>query len=115
MPEIDEDGDMGGTMRLGSRRTFLAPGSLAADIYDGAPHVDERHRHRYEVNPDLVQNLEDHGLRFSGKDESGTRAEVIELDRDDQFFFGCQFHPEYKSRPLAPSPPFLAFVRAAAR
>ena len=105
---------MGATMRLGSRRTFLAADSLASRVYGGAREVDERHRHRYEVNPDLVAELEDGGLRFSGKDDTGRRAEVVELDGDHPFFFGCQFHPEYKSRPLSPSPPFLAFVRAAA-
>ncbi|KAH8072008.1 hypothetical protein JL721_3915 [Aureococcus anophagefferens] len=105
---------MGATMRLGSRTTFLAADSLASRVYGGAREVDERHRHRYEVNPDLVAELEDGGLRFSGKDDTGRRAEVVELDGDHPFFFGCQFHPEYKSRPLSPSPPFLAFVRAAA-
>ncbi|KAH8080453.1 hypothetical protein JL720_9149 [Aureococcus anophagefferens] len=96
------------------RTTFLAADSLASRVYGGAREVDERHRHRYEVNPDLVAELEDGGLRFSGKDDTGRRAEVVELDGDHPFFFGCQFHPEYKSRPLSPSPPFLAFVRAAA-
>ena len=105
---------MGATMRLGSRTTFLAADSLASRVYGGAREVDERHRHRYEVNPDLVAELEDGGLKFSGKDDTGRRAEVVELDGDHPFFFGCQFHPEYKSRPLSPSPPFLAFVRAAA-
>ena len=104
-------------MRLGARTTFLREGSLGAHIY-GATTISERHRHRYEVNPALVPRLEEAGLTFSGKDESGLRAEVIELDPerfDHPFFFGLQGHPEYKSRPLLPSPPFLAFVRAAGR
>ena len=116
MPEGSTE-RMGGTMRLGSRPTFLQEGSLGARIY-GATVIEERHRHRYEVNPQLVPRLEEAGLLFSGKDESGLRAEVIELDPerfDHPFFFGLQGHPEYKSRPLAPSPPFLAFVRAAGR
>ena len=71
-----------------------------------------------QINPSLVPRLEEAGLHFSGKDDSGIRAEVIELDParfDHPFFFGLQGHPEYKSRPLNPSPPFLAFVRAAAK
>jgi len=108
---------MGGTMRLGSRKTYLAEGSLGSTIY-GATVIDERHRHRYEVNPLLVPKLEAAGLLFTGKDETGERAEVIELDPqtfDHPFYFGLQGHPEFKSRPLAPSPPFLAFVQAAAK
>ena len=117
MPEGSTE-QMGGTMRLGSRRTLLTEGSLGSQIYGGATVVAERHRHRYEVNPSLVPRLEEAGLTFSGRDETGLRAEVIELDPerfDHPFFFGLQGHPEYRSRPLAPSPPFLAFVRAAGR
>jgi len=114
MPEGSTD-QMGGTMRLGSRTSYLREGSLASRIY-GASVIHERHRHRYEVNPSLVPRLEEAGLAFSGKDDSGLRAEVIELDArfEHPFYFGLQGHPEYKSRPLAPSPPFLAFIRAAA-
>lgn len=117
MPEGSTE-QMGGTMRLGSRSTHLTAGSLGSAIYGGATVVAERHRHRYEVNPSLVARLEEAGLTFSGRDETGQRAEVIELDPerfDHPFYFGLQGHPEYRSRPLAPSPPFLAFVRAAGR
>lgn len=116
MPEGSKDA-MGGTMRLGSRPTNLKPDTLASRIYADEPVVHERHRHRYEVNPKRVPALEAGGLLFSGVDDSGDRAEVIELcpeTFDHPFFFGLQGHPEYKSRPLSPSPPFLAFVRAAA-
>ena len=79
MPEGSTE-QMGGTMRLGSRSTHLRPSSLGSAIYGGATVVAERHRHRYEVNPGLVPRLEEAGLTFSGRDESGLRAEVIELD-----------------------------------
>jgi len=113
MPEGSKEA-MGGTMRLGSRRTFLREGSLAHRLY-GTREIDERHRHRYEVNPKVVSKLEEHGLLFTGLDESGERAEVVELagDADHPFFFGLQGHPEFKSRPLSPSPPFLGFIEAA--
>jgi len=114
MPEGSKE-EMGGTMRLGSRRTYLREGSLAHRLY-GALEIDERHRHRYEVNPKLVPALEAAGLLFTGLDDTGERAEVVELARDQRhpFFFGLQGHPEFKSRPLSPSPPFLGFVEAAA-
>ncbi len=69
--------------------------------------------HRYEVNPEMVPDLEEHGLRFVGKDETGTRMEVVEL-QGHKFFVATQFHPEFKSRPFKPSPLFLGFVMAAA-
>jgi len=74
----------------------------------------ERHRHRYEVNPDKVNELENMGLRFVGKDDSGTRMEIAELGRDvHPFFLGTQYHPEFQSRPLRPSPPFHGLILAA--
>jgi len=113
MPEGSKE-EMGGTMRLGSRRTFLREGSLAHRLY-GTREIDERHRHRYEVNPKVVSKLEEHGLLFTGLDDTGERAEVVELagDAGHPFFFGLQGHPEFKSRPLSPSPPFLGFIKAA--
>ena len=85
--------------------------ALQADEY-----VDERHRHRYEVNPNMVSDLEDRGLRFVGRDESGQRMEIVEL-KGHPYFVAGQFHPEFKSRPGKPSPPFsrahLGFVRSA--
>ena len=113
MPEGDRE-VFGGTMRLGARRTTLAPGSLAAALYGDASSVLERHRHRYEVNPSLVSLLEARGLRFSGKDDSQERMEVVELPRDvHPYFVGTQYHPEFKSRPLRPAPVFLGLLQAA--
>ncbi|KAF2456585.1 CTP synthase [Lineolata rhizophorae] len=119
MPEIDKLA-MGGTMRLGRRATRFQPGSewsrLRA-LYGGtATHaVLERHRHRYEINPELVARLEaaaDGALAFVGRDESGARMEVVEL-RHHPYFVGVQFHPEYLSRVLDPSRPYLGLVAAA--
>jgi CTP synthase len=113
MPEGDKT-KMGGTMRLGSRVTKLvAEDSLAAWLY-GTSNVSERHRHRYEVNPELVPQLEkEGGLRFVGIDDSGKRMEIVELDGH-PFFVGTQYHPEFKSRPGRPSPPFMGLILAAA-
>lgn len=112
MPEGDKHVH-GGTMRLGSRATRLAPGTLASAVYGGAEMVHERHRHRYEVNPTMIDRLEKSGLRFSGKDaETGSRMEICEQHKG-SFLLGVQFHPEFKSRPFRPSPPFAAFVNAA--
>ncbi|GBG32894.1 CTP synthase [Hondaea fermentalgiana] len=117
-------GQMGGTMRLGSRRTNLHPlpdsceqaKSVASAIYEGASHVLERHRHRYEVNPSYIADLEKGGLYFTGKDEANERMEMTELPRKvHPFYFGVQFHPELKSRPLRPSPPFHGFLLAACK
>ena len=118
MPEISTS-HMGGTMRLGSRQTIFREyeghQSIAAAIYENAEGVYERHRHRYEVNPDYVPQLEEAGLMFTGVDDKGQRMEIIELSREDHpFYLACQFHPEFKTRPQSPSPPFAAFVLAAA-
>ena len=105
---------MGGTMRLGSRCTIIKnQQSLAGVLYGGCPVIYERHRHRYEVNASYVQGLENQGLMFSGQDERGQRMEIIELNGH-PFYFGVQFHPEFKSRPNHPSPCFLGFILAAA-
>lgn len=112
MPEGSKT-HMGGTMRLGSRRTyFQGTSSKSARLYGNESFVDERHRHRYEVNPDMVQKLEDAGLSFTGKDESGCRMEIVELTNH-PYFVGVQFHPEFKSRPGKPSPLFSGLVAAA--
>jgi len=115
MPEIDTK-TMGGNMRLGRRPTFFqedSEWSRLRQLYGGASSVDERHRHRYEVNPVYIEKLSSAGLNFIGKDETGERMEVVEL-KDHPFFVGVQFHPEYLSRVLRPSPPFLGFVAASA-
>lgn len=113
MPEISRT-QMGGTMRLGSRRTLLTTSDcMAFALYGGMTH-EERHRHRYEVNPEMVRRLSEAGMRFVGQDETGKRMEVVELSRDvHPFFFGHQAHPEFKSRPGEPSPPFFGFLLAA--
>jgi CTP synthase len=108
--------EMGGTMRLGAWTCRLAEGSLAREVYGGAPEVSERHRHRYEFNPEFRAQLEAAGLIFSGVSEDGRFVEMVELPRETHpWFVGCQFHPEYKSKPLAPQPLFASFVRAAYR
>jgi CTP synthase len=108
--------DLGGTMRLGAWTCRLAEGSLAREVYGGAAAVSERHRHRYEFNPEYREQLEAAGLVFSGISEDGRFVEMVELPREAHpWFLGCQFHPEYKSKPLAPQPLFASFVAAAYR
>jgi CTP synthase len=106
--------EMGGTMRLGAWPCMLAEDSLARDIYAGAEEISERHRHRYEFNPTFRERLENAGLVFSGASADGKFIEIVELPRDEHpWFLGCQFHPEFKSKPLAPHPLFASFVHAA--
>jgi len=109
LPDQYETEDMGGTMRLGAHETDIEAGTLAETVY-GADSCTERHRHRYEVNPEYIDELESEGLRFSGT--ATHRMEILERD-DHPFFFGTQFHPEFRSRPTRASPPFVAFVEAA--
>ncbi|XP_037090024.1 CTP synthase 1-A-like isoform X2 [Pollicipes pollicipes] len=114
MPEHNP-GQMGGTMRLGRRATtFRGQPSVLQQLYGGATRVDERHRHRYEVNPRYVPLLEQHGLHFVGQaeDKEATRMEIVELPKH-PYFVGVQFHPEYLTRPTRPSPPYLGLVLAA--
>ncbi|KAJ2612254.1 CTP synthase ura7 [Coemansia sp. RSA 1365] len=117
MPEIDRT-TMGGTMRLGSRPTKFqdtefARTSKIKKLYGGVDEVHERHRHRYEVNPEIVEELEANGLRFVGRDaETGERMEIFEL-ANHPYYVAAQYHPEYLTRPLSPSPPFLGLLLAA--
>ena len=112
MPEGSKT-HMGGTMRLGSRRTiFQTQECISSRLYGKVPHVDERHRHRYEVNPDMVPQLDAAGCKFVGKDDTQTRMEICEVDGH-PFMVGCQYHPEYKSRPGKPSPLFMGLILAA--
>ena len=99
-------------MRLGRRRTVLQRNSMACKLYSEQTDIDERHRHRYEVNIERVPTLEAAGLKYVGRDETGERMEVLELDGH-PFFLGCQYHPEFLSRPGRPSPPFLGLLLAA--
>ncbi|MCR3882762.1 MAG: CTP synthase (glutamine hydrolyzing) [Methanothrix sp.] len=108
LPEQEGVEDMGATMRLGDYEAKLLEGSLAEEIY-GSLKIVERHRHRYEVNPEYIPRIEEKGMIFSGKNSN--RMEIAEIPGH-PFFFATQFHPEMKSRPGRPSPPFLAFVRA---
>jgi len=101
----------GGTMRLGAYACTLKPGSLASKLY-GKQEISERHRHRYEFANDYRDRLAAAGLVLSGTSPDKRLVEVVEL-REHPFFVGCQFHPEFKSRPLAPHPLFSRFVRAA--
>ena len=102
--------EMGGTMRLGAWACLLEPDSLAFKSY-GVTEISERHRHRYEFNREYEALLTGAGLRITGTTPDGTYVEIVEL-RDHPFFLGCQFHPEFKSKPLEPHPLFSAFVKA---
>ncbi|ESU14222.1 CTP synthase [Fusarium graminearum PH-1] len=113
MPEGSKE-QMGGTMRLGSRTSHFKPGtewSKLRGLYGGVDVVEERHRHRYEVNPDYIEDLEKAGLSLTSMDDQGVRVETIEL-KDHPFFVGLQAHPEYKSKTLAPAPSLLGLVAA---
>ncbi len=105
------DDDKGGTMRLGAYDATLVEGSKVAQIYGGTT-IEERHRHRYEVDTKYRDVLEKVGLQFSGMSPDGKLPEIVEW-KDHPWFIGVQFHPELKSKPFAPHPLFADFVRAA--
>ncbi len=118
-----EEGKYGATMRLGSYPCEIKPGTLAFDAYSNFESykltaksyklISERHRHRYEVNPEYIAQIEKAGLVFSGKSPNGTLCEIAELPKSvHPFFLGTQFHPELQSRPLMPHPLFTAFIKA---
>jgi len=113
MPE-HHPGQLGGTMRLGKRRTVFKKHmhSITKQLYRNADFVDERHRHRWEVNPQLTHYFEERGMNFVGQDEDGERMEVVEL-ADHPYYVAVQFHPEFLSRPLSPSPVYLGLILAA--
>ncbi|KAI0251989.1 CTP synthase N-terminus-domain-containing protein [Lactifluus subvellereus] len=114
MPEISRT-HMGGTMRLGLRPTVFqkdSEWSRMRKLYGGVDTVWERHRHRYEVNPIYVERLQASGMAFIGRDEKGERMQIMELPNH-PFFVGLQAHPEFCTRPLNPSPPFLGLIAAA--
>jgi CTP synthase len=108
LPEQENVVNMGATMRLGDYTAQLTKGSLAYRLY-GVDRIVERHRHRYEVNPDYIDEIEAAGMKFTGKNRN--RMEIAEIP-EHIFFFSTQFHPEFKSRPNRPSPPFLGFIRS---
>ena len=103
--------DLGGTMRLGAWTARLKAGSFAHQAY-GTLEISERHRHRYEFNREYQETLVANGLQLTGMTPDSTYVEIVEV-RDHPWFLGCQFHPEFKSRPLEPHPLFTAFVAAA--
>jgi CTP synthase len=103
--------ELGGTMRLGAYPCLLAEGSFARQAY-GEPEISERHRHRYEFNREYEQILTSGGLRIAGQTPDSVYVEICEIP-DHPWFLGCQFHPEFKSKPLEPHPLFSAFIGAA--
>jgi len=104
--------EMGGTMRLGAWPCKLEPGSFASKAYGGATEISERHRHRYEFNREYEKTLVAAGLRISGRTPDENYVEIVEAPNH-PWFLGCQFHPEFKSKPLEPHPLFAAFIGAA--
>lgn len=110
-----KEGNMGGTMRLGAYPAKLALGTIAREAY-GKEEISERHRHRYEVNPEFISQIVDKGGIFSGVSPDEKLMEIFELSQKDHpFFLGTQFHPEFKSTPLNPHPLFVAFLKASVR
>ncbi len=108
-----EKGNLGGSMRLGAYEAVLKKGTIAHAAY-GKDSIIERHRHRFEVNPEYVEALEAKGIVFSGRSPNGKLMEIAELPRNTHpFFLGTQFHPEFEARPLTPHPLFNAFIKAA--
>ena len=106
----DADSEKGGTMRLGAYPCRLNEGSLAHQAY-GVYNISERHRHRYEFNNEFIEALSEKGMVVSGASPNGDLVEIIEIP-DHPWFLGCQFHPEFKSRPMAPHPLFREFIKA---
>ncbi len=107
----DENSEMGGTLRLGAYPCTLLPGTLAAEAYKVAE-ISERHRHRYEFNNEYRERLEQSGLKVSGTSPDNNLVEIVEIE-DHPWFLGCQFHPEFKSKPMKPHPLFRDFIKAA--
>ena len=110
LPEQQKVAELGGTMRLGSHPVAVKPGTLAHRLY-GSERIHERHRHRWEVNPGYWDRLEEAGVIFSGWSPDGSRKEILELSGN-YFFLAIQFHPEFRSRPWIPSPPYYGLVKA---
>jgi len=110
LPEQRHITRKGGTMRLGAYRCTVAPDTKAMKAY-GSGEISERHRHRYEFNPAYEKQLSDAGLVISGRNPETSLVEMIELP-DHPWFLGCQFHPEFKSKPMQPHPLFRDFIKA---
>ena len=110
LPEKEGVKDMGATMRLGDHEVKVSDGK-AKELY-GSDVIFERHRHRYEINPDYIEQIEAKGMKYTGRNISGRRMEILELEGH-PYFVASQFHPEFKSRPDEPSPLHLGLVKAA--
>ena len=110
LPEQKNIKDMGATMRLGDHKINVSDGK-AKKLY-GKTTIFERHRHRYEINPNYIEQIEAKGMKYTGRDSSGRRMEILELEGH-PYFVASQFHPEFKSRPFAPHPLFSSFIKAA--
>jgi CTP synthase len=110
MPEQKGVEDKGATMRLGAHEIVISAGTAAEALYKSR-RAFERHRHRYEVNPEYIDAMTKAGLVFSGRSSDGRRMEILELP-DRYFHFATQFHGEFKSRPGKPSPPYYGFIKA---
>jgi CTP synthase len=111
LPEQRNVTDKGASMRLGAYPCVVSPDSFAYAAY-GQKEISERHRHRYEFNNDYKKILTDKGLQITGTSPDGRLAEIVEI-KDHPWFLGCQFHPEFKSRPTKPHPLFSKFIEAA--
>ena len=111
LPEQRDVKDKGASMRLGAWPCIINPDSFAFAAY-GQTEISERHRHRYEFNNDYKKILLDKGLQITGVSPDGRLAEIVEI-QDHPWFLGCQFHPEFKSRPTKPHPLFSKFIEAA--
>src|SRR3990172_2443982 len=111
LPEQKSVTEKGASMRLGAFPCVLEKESFAYDAYQEVE-ISERHRHRYEFNNEFKNILMEHGLRITGSSPDGRLAEIVEV-KDHPWFLGCQFHPEFKSRPTGPHPLFIGFIRAA--
>ena len=110
--ELMKNKNYGGTMRLGSYPAVLKRGTIARKAY-GVMEIEERHRHRFEVNPEYIARLQEAGLVFSGTSPDHRLMEIAELPKEEHpFFVGVQFHPEFQARPLSPHPVFSEFVKA---
>jgi CTP synthase len=107
----DLSSDLGGTMRLGGYPCHVEKGTRAWEAY-AREEISERHRHRYEFNKKYFDEFKKQGYVFSGLSPDGELVEIVELE-DHPWFLGCQFHPEFKSRPMIPHPLFREFIRAA--
>ena len=111
LPEQKNVTDMGGTMRLGKHKIILDKGTQFEKLYQ-SNEIYERHRHRYEVNPEYIETLKENNLIFSGYSEDGKRMETLELSNH-PCFIATQYHPEFQSRPQKPAPPFFKFIKCA--